>query len=496
MNSTLEGSALEQQQNTEGLREALLDLERSKRLEEETRIESEYILACLNALSRVGLDRNALRILLEELQPVFEYDEACVLVPDPEDPEYFIVTASTHECLQASRWPTPWLQSRVTVDAPLLAFNVQTLPMWQMQTEAMQRSVRSALHLALRPAPKPAYLICTHPQVGFFSHKHSKRAIRFAPMLAQALINIETTKELANINQRLQQEVEERRKAQTKLVAVQEELIATARQAGKAEIATNVVHNVGNVLNSVNVGSEALQRQLKGMPLTYLRRMADMVAEHQSFLADHDKMKLLPSVIEKLTHKFEQQHQGCSDELTTLQTHVEHIANIVKLQQASAGYQEVLEDVELTALMESALTLSCNDLSERDIVIDKHYQTPLHHILDKHQVLQILVNLISNAKQALMQLPAGEGHLGLSIEVNAEQILFKVKDNGEGIAAENLEKIFAHGYTTREQGHGFGLHGSALNAKQMGGTLTVVSAGCGQGAEFTLRIPARSTAVC
>ncbi len=489
MNSTLEFSTLEQQNNTEHLREALLDLERSKQLEEETRIESEYILACLNALSRVGLDRNALRILLEELQPLFEYDEACVLVPDPEDPEHFIVTASTHECLQASRWPTHWIQSRITVDTPLLAFNVKALPMWQMQTEAMQRSVSSALHLALRPGPQPAYLICTHPQVGFFSHKHSKRAIRFAPMLAQALINIETTKELANINQRLQQEVEERRKAQTKLVEVQEELIATARQAGKAEIATNVVHNVGNVLNSVNVGSEALQRQLKGMPLSYLRRMADMVAEHQSFLSDHEKMKLLPSVLEKLTHKMERQNQICCDELTTLQTHVEHIANIVKLQQASAGYQEVREEVELTALMESALTLSLNDSAEKDIVIEKHYESPLHCSLDKHQVLQILVNLISNAKQAMAKLSGRRGCLSLDIECNADQILFKIKDNGEGIAIENIEKIFIHGYTTREEGHGFGLHGSALNAKQMGGTLTVASAGHDQGAEFTLMLP-------
>ncbi len=303
-----------------------------------------------------------------------------------------------------------------------------------------------------------------------------------------------TIAERQTAEMKLQHLVEKQRKAQQQLVELQAELIATARQAGKAEIATNVVHNVGNVLNSVNVGSEALQRQLKGMPLDYLRRMADMVAEHQLFLADHEKMKLLPSVIEKLTHNIEQQHQACCDELTTLQTHVEHIATIVKLQQESAGYQAMLETVELTALMESALTLSFNDSIEPEIRIEKHYEQPIHGVLDKHQVLQILVNLVSNAKQAIAQLPLGEGHLSLSIESNAEQILFKIKDNGEGIAAENIEKIFGHGYTTRAEGHGFGLHGSSLNAKQMGGCLTVVSSGPGQGAEFTLMLPGRQMA--
>lgn len=475
--------------NTESLREALLDLERSKQIEQETRIESEYILACLNTLARVGLQSNALPTLLEELKPVFEYEQAFVLVANPKNLDHFSVTASTHPCFEQSQWSSEWLSSRVSVRKPLIAFNIRTMPMWQQQDPAIQQAVSSALHIALRPLPKPAYLICTHSQVGFFDHRHSRRAIRFAPMGAQALLNIESTNELAAINQRLQQEVEERRKTQQELVEVQAKLIATARQAGKAEIATNVVHNIGNVLNSVNVGSEELKRQLDSMPLKYLRRMTEMVAEHQALLDGHEKMKLLPSVMEKLTTNLEQQHQTCGDELSKLQSHIEHIANIVKLQQESAGYKAILETVDLAAMLDSALSINFDCQQQIETIIVKQYGSPIACKTDKHKLLQILVNLISNAKHAIAHVPPDEQHIELSLDVTHDMAEFRVKDNGEGIADEDIEKIFGHGYSNRPDGHGFGLHASALNANQLGGRLQAQSSGRGQGAEFTLTIP-------
>ena len=62
-------------------------------------------------------------------------------------------------------------------------------------------------------------------------------------------------------------------------------------------------------------------------------------------------------------------------------------------------------------------------------------------------------------------------------------------DNGIGIPADNLTRIFGHGFTTRKEGHGFGLHSGALAAKELGGALTVESDGPGKGATFTLEFP-------
>jgi two-component system, NtrC family, sensor kinase len=110
--------------------------------------------------------------------------------------------------------------------------------------------------------------------------------------------------------------------------------------------------------------------------------------------------------------------------------------------------------------------------------------------LDRARVLQILVNLISNASHALENAP-GDAHQ-ITLTVNAvagSNLRVSVRDEGEGIPAQNLTRIFAHGFTTRKSGHGFGLHSCALAARQMGGTLTAHSDGPGRGATFTLELP-------
>jgi signal transduction histidine kinase len=67
--------------------------------------------------------------------------------------------------------------------------------------------------------------------------------------------------------------------------------------------------------------------------------------------------------------------------------------------------------------------------------------------------------------------------------------MIRVEDNGIGIPPENLTRIFSHGFTTRPDGHGFGLHIGAINAREMGGSLSVASEGTGRGATFTLILP-------
>jgi signal transduction histidine kinase len=115
-------------------------------------------------------------------------------------------------------------------------------------------------------------------------------------------------------------------------------------------------------------------------------------------------------------------------------------------------------------------------------------------MLDKHLVLQILVNLIGNAKRAIDGAPDRSHQLTLRIQVsepaNGSRLRIRVEDDGEGIAPENLGRLFSHGFTTRKNGHGFGLHSCALAAKQMAGTITADSDGLGKGATFMLELPA------
>ncbi|NJN23835.1 MAG: hypothetical protein HC810_04840 [Acaryochloridaceae cyanobacterium RL_2_7] len=407
-------------ETTEHLREALLDLERSKQIEQETRLESEYILTCLDALANVGLHKNALSILLEHLKPVFEFEQAWVLVPNQKDENCYIATESTEPQVLDTCWNGAWLNAKISVSQPLIAFNVAPLPLWQTQADWIRDEVKSALHIALRPQPNPAYLICTHSQIGFFTHKHCKRAIRFAPMAAQALFNIESTRTLSIVNSQLHKEVEKHCATQKQLLKTQEKLVSTAREAGKAEIATNVVHNVGNVLNSVNVGTQELQRQLQKIPIRYFRQMVEMVTEHQYLLEEHEKMKLLPSVIEKITGKLETQVQVCTEELKMLTHHVEHISKIVDLQQKSAGYKPLLEDVVLSEMIDSALQITLGAISPTDILVERNDKSAIVIKVDSQKLLQILINLVSNARQALMA--SDQANKLISIEVEAMPI--------------------------------------------------------------------------
>jgi signal transduction histidine kinase len=111
-------------------------------------------------------------------------------------------------------------------------------------------------------------------------------------------------------------------------------------------------------------------------------------------------------------------------------------------------------------------------------------------ITEKHKVLQILVNLMRNAKYALDEGGRPEKLMRVRAELNGHgTVRISIIDDGVGIAPENLTRIFGHGFTTRKAGHGFGLHSGALAAKELGGTLIAQSDGPGCGANFTLELP-------
>ena len=111
--------------------------------------------------------------------------------------------------------------------------------------------------------------------------------------------------------------------------------------------------------------------------------------------------------------------------------------------------------------------------------------------IEKHKLLQILVNLISSARHAMVPMPPVQARkLTISVRrAGTERFAIEIKDSGVGISEENLAKLFQHGFTTRSDGHGFGLHASAIAAKQMDGSLSAVSAGLGTGATFSVELP-------
>jgi signal transduction histidine kinase len=294
--------------------------------------------------------------------------------------------------------------------------------------------------------------------------------------------------------------ISELKDAQSKIEEVQAQLLSTARMAGMAEIATNVLHNVGNVLNSVNISAGLISAQLRNSKLRGLERSLAMMGEHTDdlgiFLTQDVRGKLLPAYLHDLARTLEQEHATMSTELLALMKSVDHIKQVIATQQSYAGTPRVVESVKPGELLEDALRMNSDALTRHKVTLVKEFAPlPVLH-LDRHRTLQILVNLISNAKQALDGLIDRTPRITLGAawadQSEGQVLRITVADNGEGIAPENLTRVFSHGFTTRQRGHGFGLHSCVLAAQEMGGSLSAHSQGVGQGATFTLDIPVES----
>ncbi|WNG29148.1 HAMP domain-containing protein [Cystobacter fuscus] len=297
---------------------------------------------------------------------------------------------------------------------------------------------------------------------------------------------------LRQANEGLEQRVEERTH---ELKDVHLQLVQTARRAGMAEIATNVLHNVGNVLNSVYTASQLAKERVHEMRLEHVVRVAHMLQERQTdlstFLTQDGRGRNLMPFLDKLGQNLLEDRQEIVSLLDDVGRYTEHIGDIVKVQQDYARTPRMQDRVSLADLLEDALRINSAGIVRHQVKV-RRLITPLPPVMtDKHKTLMILVNLVSNAKYAMDGVPPSERLLTVKLEQSAaDRVRISIQDNGVGIAPEMLTRIFQYGFTTREEGHGFGLHSSAIAAQEeLGGTLTVHSDGLGHGATFTLELP-------
>jgi two-component system, LuxR family, sensor kinase FixL len=292
-----------------------------------------------------------------------------------------------------------------------------------------------------------------------------------------------------------------RQQADAERQALQKQLVETSRRAGMADVATNMLHNVGNILNSINVTATLIARTLRKSPLSDLGRIARMLQEHTPTLDDylmHDpKGRLIPGYLTKLSEYLDQEQAMILQEVESLSNNIEHIKQIVSMQQSLARFGGLQEPVRLTELMEQALAINLAALEQHQIAVVREYADLPEMMTDRHQVLQILVNLINNATHVMQAYPGRQHCLTLRVDLAEDMpgwVRLQVHDTGVGIKPEYLTRIFAQGFTTRQEGHGLGLHSSALAAKMIGGALRASSPGEGQGATFTLDLPVKGGA--
>jgi two-component system, NtrC family, sensor kinase len=287
-----------------------------------------------------------------------------------------------------------------------------------------------------------------------------------------------------------------RKHAELALAESQRRLIDASRLAGMAEVASGVLHNVGNAFNSVNTSATLIADQLRQSRMANLEKVSALLDENAKdlarFFAEDPRGKQLPLYLAQLAKQLLKEREVLLQEIESLRKGVEHIKGVIAMQQSYAHASSMVEDVPLAELVNEALVMNGSVLLNSGVSVARDFAEVPPVFVARHRVLEILVNLIRNAEQAMKDADTTRRELTFTLTGEPDgRVKLVVRDTGPGISKENLQRIFSFGFTTKKTGHGFGLHNSALAAKEMGGVLYAQSEGEGRGAEFVLILPTR-----
>jgi len=295
------------------------------------------------------------------------------------------------------------------------------------------------------------------------------------------------THEVNNLLKTAQAYHDEQRKMHQRLLSI-------SRQAGMSEVATSVLHNIGNILNSANISVSLASEKLAKSHADKLLKIAMLIKEHadkEGYLISDPHGKLIPEYLLELSKDITNENKSLKEELDNVDIHLEHIKEVVAQQKTISGVENLKEKFSLNDTIDLAVQFAASSFIGKDIKITKDYQANVELVSEKSKVLQIVVNLVKNAIDSLLESDVVPKIVVVTIKpVPATSFVdVIVKDNGNGVREENLTRIFSMEFTTKSNGHGFGLHSSAIAAAELQGSLKVESNGIGAGATFILRLP-------
>ncbi|WP_437729685.1 AAA family ATPase [Sorangium sp. So ce1335] len=309
-------------------------------------------------------------------------------------------------------------------------------------------------------------------------------------LAAQAAVSFNN----ALVYEDLERMVEERTR---ELRSAQQQLVDAARKAGMAEVAGSAMHNVGNALNSVMVLRMQLSERVAASRVPRLAQVAQLLKEHRgdlgAFLTTDPRGQRLIEYMDELARHLASEQESAASELLELGECVGRIRDIVSDQLRNAGMKIIVEPVAVSAVVEDALRVGLNRIERAhhgiEVVCELSDEARVE--TDRHRLLQIVTNLITNARRAVCHAAGLERRVFVRCApLEGGGCSVEVEDTGVGIASEHLARLFQQGFTTWPEGTGLGLHASVLEARLLGAALRAESKGPGQGAKFTLDLPA------
>ncbi len=290
------------------------------------------------------------------------------------------------------------------------------------------------------------------------------------------------------------QDITERKRMEEEKLQLHQQLLDTSRQLGMAEVASDVLHNVGNVLNSIYVSIGVVRELVTRSIVGDVERISQLFQKHKddlsNYLSTNPKGKQIPAYLEKLAGQLLEEQRAALAELTRLHDNAQQAQQCVAAQQDLAQPSRITEPLFIEELLEEALTANQDLLKTSQIDVVREFQEIPQLIVEKRQVLEVLVDLIRNACEAMStSLVKRLVIRAILVPGPPDSVRLEIQDSGVGIAPEDLTKIFGQGNQTQHGGRGMSLHNGALVAKNLGGALRAHSQGKGQGATFSLELP-------
>jgi len=292
----------------------------------------------------------------------------------------------------------------------------------------------------------------------------------------------------------LDQRNNELESALSDLKRTQSQLVDVAHRAGMTEIATGVLHNVGNVLNSVNVSVDVLKENLRRSKVPSVAKVASLMQESAvafQKVSGDAKLQKLPDYMAMLSQSLTVEQQQASSEVQSLTEKVQHIKNIITAQHKYTRRVSFREEIDLHAMLNDSLAMHGPSLARHSIHVQRQLQPLPTIVVERSKLLQVIDNVVKNAVESMASVEREAHTLTVAAKCENGYAVVTVTDTGHGIREEHLKNIFRFGFTTKSDGNGFGLHSAAIAMNEMGGSIRATSGGWGTGATFILTIPLR-----
>lgn len=285
-----------------------------------------------------------------------------------------------------------------------------------------------------------------------------------------------------------------RKKTEEELARVSEEMVRSAHYAGMAEIATGVIHDVGNILNSINVSCDVMRETIRTSQVGNLLKVNQLLEEHSEdlaeFLSSHPRGRLVPRLYPELGRSIDKELSSLDQELANLSRSINLIRDVISTQQERTSAEGLREETEIEPLVEDALNLQNANIANHSVRVVREFGGDVPPVMtEKTKLIYVLVNLIKNGVEAMLGGDVQDRVLRIRLYQQDGDVVIGIGDHGVGIAEKDRERVFAHGFTTKDDGHGFGLHASANYVSEMGGLIEFDSEGEGMGTEFRVRLP-------